>query len=248
MAEQTMSERSDRYVDESVSELQQANRSPIDGYENQEILPLENAVEKLVPFVRDIAKYADTAKKNCNRTSGLLTWDESAAIYLCSMPIPLYCCLNQKLRAKDRSALEPWFAFLKLFMNGLQKLPSSQIRVWRAIQDDSGTLPDENEETIWWSMSSTSIVLNVVQMFLTDTSTLFVIDAIHGKNISEYSAFPEEQEVILMPGTRLRVKSKSIHVVGSFSIIHWEEKLTVEQNSQRLVYVKGSPKYKLTTH
>ena len=248
MAEQTMSERSDRYVDESVSELQQANLSPIDGYENQEIMPLENAVEKLVPFVKDISKYVDTARQKCNRTSGLLTWDESAAIYLYTMPIKFFSSLNKSLRAKDRSALKPWFAFLKLFMNGLQKLPSSQIKVWRGVAGDIGTFPNENEDTIWWSVNSSSIVLNVVQMFLSETSTLFAIDAIHGKNISEYSSFPEEQEVLLMPGTRVRVKSKSTHLKGSFFIIHLEEKLTVEQNSQGLVYVKGSSKCKLMAH
>ena len=247
MAEQTMSKRSERYVNKNISELQQASRSPIDGYENEETMPLENAVEKLVPFVKDISKYVDTARQKCNRTSGLLTWDESAAIYLYTMTTNFFSSLNKSLRDKDRSALTPWFAFLKLFMNGLQKLSSSHIRVWRAIENDIGTFPNGNEEIIWWSVNSTSIRLNVVQVSLNETSILCAIDTIHGKNISEYSVFPEEQEVILMPGTCVRVKSQSINVVINFSIIHFEEKLTVEQNSQRLVYVKGSLKCTLTT-
>jgi hypothetical protein len=230
MAEETIVIRSDRYGNKNVSELQQANRSPIDGYEDQEIMPLENAVEKIVPFVRDIVKYADSAKQECNRISDRLTWDESAAIYLYTMPINFYSCLNKTLRAEDRSALKPWFAFLKLFMSALQKLPSSKTTVWRAVADDMSSFPNVNNEIIWWGVNSTSTALNVVQAFLSETGTLFAIETIHGKNISEYSAFPVEEEVLLMPGTRVRVKSKSINFIGRFSIVHLEEKLTVEQN------------------
>ena len=230
-----MPKRGDRYGNKSFSELQQANRSPIAGYEDQKIMPLENAVEKIVPFVKDVVQYANTAKEKCNRISDLLTWDESAAIYLYTMPINFYSRLNQTLRAKNRHALKPWFAFLKLFMSALNKLPSSKTTVWRAVTNDIGTLPGDNKETIWWGINSTSMALNVVQAFLSEPWTLFAIDTIHGKNIAEYSAFPCEQEVILMPGTHVRVKSKSLNCIGSFSIVHWEEKLEVEQDPKRLV-------------
>ncbi len=46
MAEELTSTRSDRYVNKTVSELQQANRSPIYGYESLEIISLEDAVKK----------------------------------------------------------------------------------------------------------------------------------------------------------------------------------------------------------
>ena len=243
MAEEIMSIRSSRYSNKNFSELQQANRSPIDGYENQAIMPLENAVEKLVPFIRNIVQYAHTAKQQCNRTSDHLTLDESAAIYLYTMSIDFFSDLNQTLRAKNRSALKPWFAFLKLFMSALKKLPSSKTTVWRAVANDIGTSLMDNDESIWWSVNSTSTNLNVVQVFLNnDTGTLFAIDTSHGKMISEYSNFPEEEEVLLMPGTRVRVKTKMNSGIRLFSIVHLEEKPAVEQNPERLVCVRGSPK------
>ncbi|UJR19291.1 hypothetical protein I4U23_022420 [Adineta vaga] len=48
------------------------------------------------------------------RTS-TLTWDQSAAIYLYSMP--------------DRNALKTWLLYLKLFITAFEKLPSCQTTV-----------------------------------------------------------------------------------------------------------------------
>ena len=69
-----------------------------------------------------------------------------------------------------------------------------------------------------------------VQPFLGETGTLFVIDAIYGKDISAFSAFPDEQEIILMPGTRVRAKSESLSVIDRLFVVHLEE-----GNLQRLI-------------
>jgi hypothetical protein len=58
---------------------------------------------------------------------------------------------------------------------------------------------------------------------LGENGTLFAIEAIHGKDISMFSAVPDEQEVILMPGTRVRAKSQSLNVMDRLFIIHLEE-------------------------
>jgi hypothetical protein len=172
-------------VNKTVSELQQANRSPIYGYESLEIMALENAVEKFVPFVDNIAQYVDDAKQKCNRFSTILTWDESVAIYLYTMSTPFFSRLNDTLRAENRHALKPWFPYLKLFMSALEKIPSSSVTVWRAVSGDIGSFPIEDHVKICWSVNSSSTVLDVVELYLSNMGTLFAIDAIHGKNISE---------------------------------------------------------------
>jgi len=245
MAQKMTPMRSDRYVDKNVLELQQANYRPIDGYEDQDIMTLENAVEKIVPLVENIGTYVEDAKQKCNRNFNILTWDESASIYLYTMPTPFFSRLNKTLRAEDRCALKPWFPFLKLFMSALKKLPSSAERVWRAVAGDIGSFPFEENVQIWWSVNSFSTALDVIQLYIGDMGTLFAIDAIHGKNISEYSAFTEEQEVILMPGTRVRWKSKPLNFMDRLLIVHLEEERTIVQNIQRLVYVRDILKYKL---
>jgi hypothetical protein len=247
MAQELTPTRSDRFVNKTISELQQANDSPIDGYKNQDIMKLENAIEKVVPFVEGITTYVDDAKQKCNRNSTILAWDESAAIYLYTMPTPFFSRLNETLRAENRHALKPWFAFLKLFMSALEKIPSKAATVWRAVSGDVGTFPVEDNVESWWSVNSCSIALNVVEVYLGEMGTLFAIDAIHGKNISEYSAFPEEQEVILMPGTYVRLKSKPIDL-NRLPVVHLEEERTIEQYRERLVRVRDSMKSKLIMH
>ncbi len=228
-------------MNKSISELRQANYSPIYGYEDQEIMTLENAVEKIVPFVNGIANYVYDAKKSCNRNSIILTWDESAAIYLYTMATPFFSCLNVTLRAKNRHELKPWFAFLKLFISALKKLPSLEDTVWRAVAGDADYFSVEDNVKIWWSVNSSSTALNVVQLYISDMGTLFAIDAIHGKEIFEYSAFPEEREVILMPGTRMHLKSGPIKFMNLW-VVHLQEEPTTEQSSQWLVRVKDAIK------
>ncbi|CAF4432082.1 unnamed protein product, partial [Adineta steineri] len=159
-------------------------------------------------------------------------WDESAAIYLYTMSSPFFSSLNKRLRAEDRHALKPWFAFLKLFLTALEKLPSTKVSVWRAVSCDVGSYYVANDMTIWWSVNSTSTDPNVIKMFLGETSTLFHIDAIYGKTISDYSAMPDEKEVILIPGTYLEVKSNPFNYLDHLFVVQMKE-FTTEEYIQR---------------
>jgi len=222
-----------RFVNGGLFELQAANRSPIFGYQHLPIMSLEQAMEKIIPIVPEVEEYVLLAKQHCNRTSSVLTWDESAAIYLYSMPIDFFSHLNEYLRAEDRNALKPWFAFLKLFMTALQKLPSCKIVAWRGVVGDVGSAFTDNDMQTWWSVNSCSKALNVVELYLGEKGTVFAIDATNGKDISEFSTFQEEQEVILMPGSRFRVKSKSLNFKNTLFIVHLEEEPVSVENKQR---------------
>jgi len=96
-----------RFVNNTLLELEEANHNPIFGYEDSPLLTLEEAVEKIISFLSHLMNYVATAKKKYNRHSNLLTPDESAAAYLYSMPTPFYLRLNEILRAKDRHELKP---------------------------------------------------------------------------------------------------------------------------------------------
>jgi hypothetical protein len=65
--------------------------------------------------------------------------------------------------------------------------------------------------------------INSVQPFLGESGTLFAIETIHGRDISMLSAVPDEQEVIIMPGTRVHVKSQSLNIPDRLFIFHLEE-------------------------
>jgi hypothetical protein len=213
----------DRFVKNTLSELEEANHSLIFGYEDSPLLTLEEALEKIIPSIPHAMGYIATAKEKYNRHSDLLTRDESAAIYLYSMPTSFFSRLNETLRAENRHALKPWFAFLKLFITALEKLPPTKATVWRGVNYDDTLSFVDNDIHIWWSINSCSMALNIVERFLGDSGTVFAIDAIHCKDISAFSAIQDEQEVVLMPGTRVRRRHESLNFNDRLFILHLEE-------------------------
>ncbi|CAF5183747.1 unnamed protein product [Rotaria magnacalcarata] len=258
---------SSRFVNGALAELQDANRSPIFGYQHLPLVSLEKTMESIIPIVPEAKEYVLLAKQHCNRESTILTEDESAAIYLYSMPIGFFTRLNESLRAKDRKALKPWFFFLKLFITALEKLPSCERVIWRGVAGDVGSVFVDNDlqtwwsvnscskalnvvelylgETgtvfavdvdndlqTWWSVNSCSKALNVVELYLGETGTVFAVDAKNGKDITSFSAFQEEQEVILMPGSRFFVKSKSLNFRNALYIVHLEEEHIPKEKNQ----------------
>jgi hypothetical protein len=222
MAQQVTSITRNRFLNNAVSDLQEANRSPISGYQGLSVMTLEEAVQSIVPFVPDVMSYVNTAKGRCRQNSPL-SIDESAAIYLYTMPKPFYEVLNKTFRAANSQALEPWFPFLKLFITALGKLPSCSITVWRGIWGNFGLDFVEDNVHTWWSVNSCSSCVDAAAWFAGDTGTLFYIHTIYGKNIAAYSANQSEEEIVLMPGTRLRVKS-TLFVPNGLSIVHLEER------------------------
>ncbi|CAF5116498.1 unnamed protein product, partial [Rotaria sp. Silwood1] len=116
--------------------------SPIEGYEDNPILPLEISVESLEAIVTNIARNAWIAKERTSeKTSDDLTQEESAAIHLYTMEWKpannsLYALLNAALRSEDRDCLVPYFYYLKLLLSALWKLPSVRKTVWRGVKAD----------------------------------------------------------------------------------------------------------------
>ncbi|UJR34845.1 hypothetical protein I4U23_027626 [Adineta vaga] len=119
------------FINNSFSEFQETERTPISGYQNLPLQSLEQALEKVIPIVPDLGHYVGQAKQKCNRNDPILTCDESAAVYLYTMPTPFYSYLNKALRNENRQMLKPWFSFLRLIIHALEKLPSLETNVWR---------------------------------------------------------------------------------------------------------------------
>jgi hypothetical protein len=209
-----------RFISNNLPKLQEGSQNPLSDYEDTPVQTLEEAVKNLIP---DVANYVETAKTNCNRNSNILTCDESAAIRLYTMQTPLVTNLNQTLRTENQCVPKQWFPFLKLIDAALKKLPPTKTTVWRGVNYDATLTFVEGEVYTLWAITSCTISLEIAKKYLDPSGTLFAIETIHGRNISTFSAMPEEQEVVLMPGTRVRVKSKSSDFINHLSIIHLEE-------------------------
>ena len=116
----------------------------------------------------------------------------------------LYPLLNGTLRDHTHPEhLKAFLPYLKLFLTGLNKLPLVRAKVYRGVTGDHHDVYNQLQGQVlrWWAFSSTTQHESQAKAFLGDGDrTLFSIDAI-GVDISQFSAFPQESEVLLLPGT-----------------------------------------------
>lgn len=187
---------------------------PIEGYEKLPNVSLENAIDSLQHIVTDIRRKAYIAKQICVNPADGLSPDESAAIMLYTMEWEprekcLYFLLNNSLREKSRAVLKPWLPYLKLLLNGLNKLPSKPCRVFRGVKMAFHQNYRTGSIVIWWGFSSCTKSLDALQseavLGKNGTRTLFSIECYSGKDIQKHSYFGQEQEVILLPARQFKV-------------------------------------------
>ncbi|CAF3600529.1 unnamed protein product [Adineta steineri] len=199
---------------------------PVYGYLTHQLVPLSKALEPISSTIDQLDRFGKIAKNECHFPSEYgLTRDESAAVYLYTMEWgenSFYQVINRALRAEDRSALKPWFAYLKLFDVAVQKLPNVRKNLWRGVSKDITRNFKKGDEFTWWTISSCSTSVNIIKDFLGPNSTLFLIEAINGKDVSSCTNYPNENEVILCPGTRFRVVSDPLDQ-PPMHLIHLQE-------------------------
>lgn len=205
----------------SVSELQEANRNPISGCMKTPLLLLEEAVVSVVEVVPDVQTYAATAKRRCRQNTPL-TINESAAIYLYTATKSFFWKLNEALRHQNPSALNRWYPYLKLFLTALHKLPPCSATVWRGVNEQIGEEFVEDAMHTWPSVTSCSSHVDTAGFFADHWANFICIHAIRGKDMSTYSANQNEEEILLLPETRLRVQSTLPDAAGR-SVVHLEE-------------------------
>ncbi|CAF1180078.1 unnamed protein product [Didymodactylos carnosus] len=194
------------------------------------LVSLEKAVEPLINIVSSISEYAKSAKLCCLKDKEYgLTHDESAAIYLYSMENgddSFHSCLNAALRSENGSGDLKFYLYLKLLDAATNKLPSLSDGIWRGVDKDLSRLFKEGQEITWRAVSSCSRKVHVIKKFLGRTggsSTLFLIQCVRGKDISAFSCYTDENEIVLMPGTQLRVVSNPLDLEGGRHVIHLKE-------------------------
>ena len=190
---------------------------PIERFENNLLVSLEEAVKPLIPIVHDISTKAMLAKERAKYPSDNLTSDQSAAIALYTMESEpytssLFYILGSALRSEARDQLEPWLLYLKLILAGLSRIQSIRATVYRGLKLDTKIEYEryqEGKDVYWWGFSSCTTNKNIAQQeyFLnsTGTRTLFIIECAQGKYIGSHSYNRNDQEVLLLPGTRFEV-------------------------------------------
>ncbi|CAF3914182.1 unnamed protein product [Adineta steineri] len=212
---------------------------PIYSYLTHQLVSLPKALEPISTTIDQLDRFSRIAKNECHFPSKHgLTRDESAAIYLYTMDLgenSFYQVINRALRAEDRSLLKPWFAYLKLLDVAIQKLPTVRKNLWRGVSIDITTNFQKGDEFTWWAMNSCSTSDNIIKNLLGSNSTLFLIEAKNGKDISSYANCPSENEVILCSGTRFRVVTDPLEQ-PPMHLIHLQEVTDDEEESLSIAF------------
>lgn len=193
---------------------------PIVGYAEVPLLPLVEACAPLTNIIFNILTYAQLALDEASKVPlNRLTIDESAAIRLYTLQWvkphrSLYSMLNHTLRTADREELRPYFKYMKVFLTALAKLPCGpQQTVWRGANIDLSKNFPRGIYVTWWEFSSCTTQMKVLNnnMYLgtTGARTLFSVETINARDIHAYSHYPDENEVLLLPGTNMIVQSQS---------------------------------------
>ncbi len=114
---------------------------------------------------------------------------------------------------------------MPLYDTALSKLPTVTRNIWRGVLGDVCQDLKKNEELTWWNVSSCSLSVDVIKDYLSSEthSTLFLIEAVHGKDISRYTNYPDEDEVLLAPGIQLRVIASATDLPGGLNVVHLAE-------------------------
>ncbi|CAF0841614.1 unnamed protein product [Rotaria sordida] len=131
--------------------------------------------------------------------------------------------LNRTLRLADRTKLQPWFKYLKLFLTAFYKLPRSEHSlVWRGVREDLSGLYPKGKEFAWWAFSSCTAAISVLEspnyLGKSGTRTMFSIQTNSGKHIRAHSYFENEDEILLPPGIYLKVidslnPAEGLHII-----------------------------------
>ncbi|WP_371614285.1 ADP-ribosyltransferase domain-containing protein [Streptomyces sp. NBC_00454] len=163
--------------------------------------------ETLSGLAGHIVRSRDFGKRRADETSGGLSADAIAALYLYTCESAFYREINAVLRSADRTRVMPYLPYLRLLFSAVSGLPAHTQPLWRGVSLDLRAQYPVGQTVTWWGVSSCTSELKVARSFLGSRGkrTLFEVTPAHAVGIRGFSAFTGEEEYILTPGTQLKV-------------------------------------------
>lgn len=149
----------------------------------------------------------DFGRRQAEKSTGGLTADEIAALYLYTCESAFYRQINATLRHPDRTRITPYLPYLRLLFSAVSRLPARTEPLWRGVALDLRAQYPVGQTVTWWGVSSCTSKLGVAQAFLGGRGkrTIFEVTPVRAVGIRSFSAFTGEEEYILAPGTQLTV-------------------------------------------
>jgi len=185
------------------------------------VMGLQAECPEISSILADCRKFVGSLPTNLHN----LTENERMAVALYTWDVRLnggssednfYYKLNKMLQERTISKLEQWGGYLYYFQSALAKIPCvpEGTRLYRGINTAATTGNYGLGRQIHWSAySSASLEQDSAKAFATKGGVVMVIQVCKegGKNISDYSPFTTEKEILLSPNIEMIV-SKALHV------------------------------------
>jgi len=137
----------------------------------------------------------------------LLNPNQILAIYLYTSNLELFKGVNQNLSSITLSS--QWFGFIGSLYQGIKTLPNYIGECFRAVDTifDSKIYALGNK--VEWNGFSVSNIdwKNSSELIKQKKGIVFIIKSKTGKNISFYSKYPQEKEIVFLPGTKFEVSN-----------------------------------------
>jgi hypothetical protein len=207
----------------------------IDGYLNEPLVSLEEALRPFDGKIDQLSRYIHEAKTDCHYPSEhKLTRDESAAIYIYTMKWGqgnLYDRLQAAWSSGDKSQLKPWFSYLRLFKSAFDKLPIAKTEIWQGIpyrEDLNAQLT--SSVPLYSCMGSGSPSMDEIKKHLQKHPGAKIIllgyGSMNGKDATQYKA-GSSKEVLMFPGMKLSAAQYAIIDGNGSVVVHF-----IGQNSK----------------
>ncbi|MEO3786027.1 ADP-ribosyltransferase domain-containing protein [Actinocorallia sp. B10E7] len=156
---------------------------------------------------RHVARSHEFGRRRADDAAGGPSADEIAALHLYTCESAFYRRINATLRDPDRTRIVPYLPYLRLLFSVVSRLPARKQPLWRGVSLDLRAQYPLGRTVTWWGVSSCTSKLSVAQAFLgrRGRRTLFEVTPERAVGIRGFSAFTDEEEFILPPGTQLKV-------------------------------------------
>lgn len=202
-------------------------------------ISLKEAVQHLIEKDDSLARLIEPARVRQANGS-----EQSAAVTLYSMEWgerPLCMLLHEAFKSGRQDKIDPWLPYLQLFRAGVENLSRHKGKCWCGTDANSEKHFRKGQTITWHGITSCSKSRDfILNQCVGKSGTLIQINVIHGVDTVSVTTEPVAEEVILMPGTMLRVKDLRCASTNKNVVVVELEELSERNNDERAPAVSKS--------
>ncbi|CAF1223701.1 unnamed protein product [Adineta ricciae] len=212
----------------------------IKGYEKKPLCSLEEALERFEEHIPNLDGQIQEAKSNCHFPSQHgLTHDEAAALYLylvVGSDDSVRSYLQRAWDSNERKQMKPWFKYLRLLKNGLDKLPDVRVEIWQGMPYDKDVMGKLEEDSLdlftcmGLATPSKSQVLTDLDDGSDGEKILVGYSSVSGKDVSNYSpkkgtdSTQPAKDVLMWPGCKVNKSQETVSDGNGCVFVHLKQK------------------------